>query len=71
MLFHTDETDVKRAMIRASKEVICLADYSKFHKTALVSFAQLEELNYIVTNDAIPPEDQQFLSSKGVQVIIA
>lgn len=71
MLFHTDETDIKRAMIRASKEVICLADYSKFHKTALVSFAQLEELNYIVTNDAIPPEDQQFLSSKGVQVIIA
>lgn len=71
MIFNTDEPEIKRAMIQASKEVICLADYSKFHKSALVSFAQLDELDYVITNDAITPEDVQFLNSKGIQVIIA
>lgn len=71
MLFATDEVDIKRAMMHAADQVICLADYTKFHKTALTSFAQLEDLDYIVTNDAIPQADVEFLAAKGIKVIVA
>ncbi len=71
MLFTTDEIDVKQTMMRAANEIICLADYSKFHKTALISFAQLEELDAIVTTDAIAQEDIEILHNKGIRVIIS
>ena len=52
-------------------QIICLADYSKFHKTAFSSFLPLEELDICVTNAAVPAKDVEFLREKGVDVRIA
>jgi len=41
MVLSEDEAEVKRAMVAAAKKVICLVDYSKFHKLAFISFASL------------------------------
>lgn len=71
MVFSGIEAEIKSEIIKASEEVICLADYSKFHKTAFSSFLSLERVNKCVTNPAIPQKDIDFLHEKGVQVILA
>ncbi len=68
MVLSEDEAEVKRAMIAVAKEVICLADYSKFHKTALTSFAQLREVQRLITDDRLPAEDLRRLEKMGVKV---
>jgi DeoR family fructose operon transcriptional repressor len=70
MLFTTDEIEVKQAMMHAAKETICLADYGKFHKLALASFARLDDLDYIITDDAITSEDITYLREKEIQTIV-
>lgn len=71
MLFTTDEVDLKRAMLRAASQVICLADSTKFRKRALISFAQLNEVNCIVTDEVFPSEDLEFLKAQGIHVVVA
>lgn len=71
MLYSTDEIDVKKAMIEVSDEIICLADYSKFHTTGLVSFAQLDIIDYLITDSSIPEQDIQTLKNLGIQVIVS
>lgn len=41
MVLSSDEAEVKRVMIDSAREIICLADYSKFHSQAFVSFCAL------------------------------
>lgn len=71
MIFSTDEAEVKRSMLKNSLTTICLIDYSKFHKIAFTSYAQLNEINKIVTDSSIPCEDVNFLVNKGIDVLIA
>jgi len=71
MVFSTDEVEVKRSMLQNSQISICLMDYSKFHKIAFTSYAQVHEINKIVTDDEITDEDIDFLVSKGIDVLIA
>ena len=71
MVFSGIEAEIKTEIIKASDQIICLADYSKFHKTAFSSFLPLEELDICVTNAAVPAKDVEFLREKGVDVRIA
>lgn len=71
MVFSGIEAEIKSEIIKASDQVICLADYSKFHKTAFSSFLPLEEVSVCVTNAAIPGKDVEFLKSKNIDVRIA
>ena len=70
MVLSEDEAEIKRAMIATAKQVICLADYSKFHKSALASFASLKEIETLITDDRIPEPDRQFLQDQGIRLII-
>ena len=71
MVFSGIEAEIKTEIIKASDQIICLVDYSKFHKTAFSSFLPLEELDICVTNAAVPAKDVEFLREKGVDVRIA
>ncbi|GGH36283.1 DeoR/GlpR family DNA-binding transcription regulator [Microbacterium album] len=47
-----EEADVKRAIIRAARRVVLLADASKFGEESLQRFARLDELDVLVTDRA-------------------
>lgn len=70
MVLSEDEAEIKRAMIATAKQVICLADYSKFHKSALASFASLKEIETLITDDRIPEPDRQFLQDQGIRLVV-
>ncbi len=71
MVLSEDEAEVKKAMIAVAKEVVCLADYSKFHKSAFVSFASLKDIQVMVTDDRIPAADRDYLKEQGIKLEIA
>jgi len=49
------EVEVKRAMIAAAREVVVVADSSKFEHRALAPVCELEEVHRIVTDDRLDP----------------
>jgi len=63
-LSHTDlaEIAVKQAMIRAAREVIVLADYTKFGQESIAQVAPLRVVNRLITDNALPAEVQLELS---------
>ncbi len=71
MTFSSAEAEVKRIMCRSAQEIICLADYTKFNKTAFVTFAGINELHTIITDSRITEEDKELLIRLGIRVDIA
>ncbi len=63
-----EEAEIKKAMLNAAKEIICLADYSKFHKVALISFASLKKVERLITDSRISETDIKYLKNEGIQV---
>ncbi len=63
-----EEAEIKKAMINSAKEVVCLADYSKFHQIALVSFAPLKIVNRLITDSRITATDREYLKAQGIEV---
>lgn len=67
-VFSAEEVGIKRAMINSAQEVLCLADYSKFHQLAFASFASLDDIDILITDNRITLEDQAFLRKKKIQL---
>lgn len=65
------EGAVKRAIVSAARRVVVLADDSKFDRESLVSFADLGEIDVLVTCAAPGDELAEALENAGVEVIIA
>lgn len=63
------ETEVKQAMIRAAREVILVADSSKWNVTTLAQIAPLKAIHRIVTDSGIPTEAIAAIEAEGVEVI--
>jgi DeoR/GlpR family transcriptional regulator of sugar metabolism len=63
------ETEVKQAMIRAAREVILVADSSKWGVTTLAQIAPLRAIHKIVTDDSLPVEAIQAIEAEGVEVV--
>ncbi|THB81704.1 MAG: DeoR/GlpR transcriptional regulator [Desulfobacteraceae bacterium] len=62
---------VKKAMIKAAKEVFLLADASKIGKVSFASLGGLDLIDYFITDSSIKDEDHQRFQDMGVKVIIA
>ena len=67
-VLNSDEAEVKKAMVAAAKEVICLVDYSKFHHVAFAPFCPLHKIGTLVTDSRILPAEIESLQSRGIQV---
>ena len=63
------EVEVKRAMLQAARQVILVADSSKFGLTALVRIAPLASFHQLVTDDNLPADAQSALEAMGLEVI--
>lgn len=69
--FSEEEAHLNRAMIRASRRVIVLADASKFGPTKLHRICDLSKVEAIVSDTSMPAEMQQELRSKNVRLHLA
>jgi DeoR/GlpR family transcriptional regulator of sugar metabolism len=63
------EAQTKSAMIRAADTVILVVDHSKFGKTALGKFGELEEVQILITDKQVPSEIIEAVIQKGIEVI--
>jgi DeoR/GlpR family transcriptional regulator of sugar metabolism len=66
--FNLEDAEVKRAMIGSSREVILLADSSKFAQTGFAHVIDLDKVTTLVTDDAIEPQTLAELEDAGVDV---
>jgi DeoR family fructose operon transcriptional repressor len=66
----TTEAAVKRAMVSASRRVVLLADHTKVGNDHLAKFANLEDVDVMVTDSGIEPDDAERLGSRGPRVVI-
>lgn len=71
MVYSEDVAAAKKAMLQAAEEVICLLDYTKFHQQAFLTFARLEDLDVVITDDRIPDSEVKFLEEHGIKVEVA
>lgn len=65
------EADTKRKMIESSKEVILLADSSKFGKVSFAKFAKLREIDIIITDNQIEDDVVKSIRDQGVEIYTA
>lgn len=64
------ETDVKKAMIRAAKEVILVADSSKYGFVAFAQITPLQAIHKVITDNGLPPEAIAAIEAEGVEVVM-
>ena len=66
-----DEAATKAAMIAAARNVIVLADSRKIGAETTCRFAELNEIDTLVTDSGITQRQQELLQGQGVEVIRA
>ena len=64
------EMPVKQAMIKNADKVVALIDHSKLNQKMLIKFAEIEDFDYIITDD-MSEEDIRAFKEKGVDVLLA
>jgi DeoR family fructose operon transcriptional repressor len=65
------EAAAKRAMVRAGRRVVVLADSSKIGRENTVRFADLADIDVLVTDDRVDEVDVKALEESGVEVVVA
>ena len=68
---NVEEAHLNRVMISISKQVIVVADSTKFHKRSFAFIADTDDIDVLVTDEGIPEEDQKKLETAGIKVVIA
>jgi len=63
--------DAQRMMIEASEEVIVALDSHKLGHTELVNLCPLDDIDRLVTDDAVDPQWLQMLEQQNIAVTIA
>lgn len=65
------EAEIKREMIRSARQIVLVADSTKFGKISVAHFAGLDEVDTIITDSGIPGEYREILSARGIELLIA
>lgn len=68
---HLTEIDLKKTIISRVKEIIVLADGSKFHQSGIASYAPIDRISTIVTDSTAPPDILARIEQRGIRVLIA
>jgi DeoR/GlpR family transcriptional regulator of sugar metabolism len=66
-----EEIPVKRKAAQQARQVIVMADSSKFDKQVTFLFMSLSEVHTIITDSGISPTTSQALTERGIEVITA
>jgi DeoR family fructose operon transcriptional repressor len=65
------EAAAKRAMVRAAQKSVVLLDSSKVGRENTVRFAELADVDVVVTDDGISPRDLDELTQADLEVVVA
>jgi DeoR family fructose operon transcriptional repressor len=66
----TTEAAVKRAMVSAARRVVLLADHTKIGSDHLARFADVDDVDVIITDSGIEADDAERLRSRGPKVVV-
>jgi DeoR family transcriptional regulator, aga operon transcriptional repressor len=66
-----EEAHLNEIMIKIAKEVMVVADSSKFARRSLAYICGLEKIHTVITDAGITDEDKKRLEDSGIRVIIA
>jgi DeoR/GlpR family transcriptional regulator of sugar metabolism len=69
--YNLEDTLVKKAMLGSAKEIILVADSSKFNRVAFTAIAPLSIVNRLVTDCGLDPETRTRLENENLEVILA
>ena len=61
---------VKRAMIKAAKQVFLLADSSKWDQTGFIKVAQLQEIDALISDENFPASARMAVERLGIRLIL-
>lgn len=65
------ESEIKKIAVKKSSEVFILADYSKFDICSLVTYCDLDDIDYLIT-DKFPPEAySQLIEKSSIELIVS
>jgi len=65
------EAEIKKELVKIANQVIIVADHSKIGKTALFSFASLDEINVLVTDKGADPVFLKVLQDHDIEILLA
>jgi DeoR family fructose operon transcriptional repressor len=65
------EAAAKRSMVRAGRRVVVLADSSKLGLENTVRFAELSDVDVLVTDSGISPRDVNVFAQRDIEVVVA
>jgi DeoR family transcriptional regulator of aga operon len=68
---NVEEARLNEIMIEISREVILLADSSKFSKRSFAFICSINQIDKVITDSGIADDDLKRLQDAGVEVIIA
>ena len=66
-----EETMANRAMLRAAREIIVVADSSKFTRRSMSLIATFAEVDLVISDSSMPPELQDRIRSLGCKLLLA
>jgi DeoR family glycerol-3-phosphate regulon repressor len=69
--YSPEDSDIKRAFIERTNQVVVLCDSSKFNRRSLMLVSQLSDIHVLVTETAPPGDLADALTSAKVRVIVA
>jgi DeoR/GlpR family transcriptional regulator of sugar metabolism len=64
------EVDLKRMMVERSKEVIAIVDATKWGQVAFSTFANLDQIDQVISNSPVPAELLSALRDRGIKVTL-
>ena len=68
---NSEEAAVKRALVRAGRQVVVLTDSTKIGQENLVRFAAMDAVDVVITDDGVADDDVRALQDDGVEVVVA
>ena len=66
-----DEASVKRALVESGRQVVVLADSSKFGVETAIRFAATAEVDAVITDSDVSAADRRAMAKTGVEVVVA
>jgi len=65
------EAETNRAFIRLARRVVVLADHTKWGVISLSSFATLDEIDVLITDDMLPADARDVATEKTGEIVFA
>ena len=68
---HEQEAVIKRTMCENARQVIVVADHTKFGKRSFVRTLSLADIDVLVTDEQLPEQVERTLANAGVKLVYA